>query len=346
MPALPNASVLKPPRNMLLVSMFICGISMASVMGSAIDSICLLVTVTFKFFVVAVLSIKSAKISYFAAEMQHVNPSFNIQQPGINFETARLFAEAGPMGISITVLDSNNCFVAVIEYAFSPGLTVQDLAEKFTGIFKTEKLLQQKFSKTYMYWSFAQSILVPAELMNDDRNANMLNLVFGDSKKGIIHSDFLFKHNLHNVYRIPENVIDVFSVYLPVAIQTHFFSAMVNRDIPAGNNLYTVFYSNSLTIMLCKDAKLQVIQNFDFINPDDCIFHLLNVCKGFEVAADSVNLHISGMIDMGSGLFSAVNKYFLHTTFDELPEGFEYTAAIQELPSHFFSSLFYLASCV
>lgn len=278
--------------------------------------------------------------------MQHVNPSFNIQQLGINFETARLFAEAGPMGFSITVLDSNNCFVTVIEYAFSPGLTMQDLAEKFTEIFKTEKLLQQKFSKTYIYWSFAQSILVPAELMNEDNNANILNLVFGDSIKGVIHSDFLFRHNLHNIYRIPENVIDVFSGYMPTVIQTHFFTALVNRDIPAGNNLYTVFYSKSLTIMLCKDGKMQVIQNFDFVNPDDCIFHLLNACKGFDVAADSVNLHISGMIDLGSGLYSAVNKYFLHTTFDELPAGFEYTEAIKEQPQHYFSSLFYLASCV
>jgi len=305
-----------------------------------------LVTVTFKSFVKAVLSIKSAKISYFATEMQNVTPSFNIQQQRIDFETSRLIVEAGPMGISLAVQDNNNCFVAIIIYAFSPGLSKQELAEKFTEVFKTEKLLQQKFGKTYIFWSFVQSILVPAELMNEEWNSKMLNLVFGDSKKGIIHSDFLFKHNLHNIYRVPENVMDVFSTNLPVAVQTHFFSTMANRDLTAGNNLYTVFYNNSITIMLCKEAKLQVIQNFDFVNADDCIFHLLNVCKGFEVTPDSVHLHISGLIDMQSGLFSAINKYFLHTVFEELPEEFEYISAIKEQPAHFFSSLFYLASCV
>lgn len=278
--------------------------------------------------------------------MQLVTPSFNIQQTHIDYQTARLFAEAGPMGISFTVLSSDNCFIAVVVYAFSPGITKQEMAEKFTTIFKTEKLLQQKFSKTYVYWSFAQSILVPAELMNEERNSKMLDLVFGDSKKGVIHSDFLYRHNLHNVYRVPEIIMDVFLNYLPEAIQSHFFSTLVNRDIPGGNNLYTVFYHNSISIMLCRDGKLQVIQNFDFINADDCIYHLLNVCKGFDVAGNSVHLHISGMIDKRSGLYSAVNKYFLHTVFDDLPAGFTYTDAVKEQPPHFFSSLFHLATCV
>ncbi|MFM6926507.1 MAG: hypothetical protein ACKOU7_13455 [Ferruginibacter sp.] len=32
-----------------------------------------------------------------------MNPSFNIQAPEIDFETAQLFAEAGPTGISLAV---------------------------------------------------------------------------------------------------------------------------------------------------------------------------------------------------------------------------------------------------
>lgn len=278
--------------------------------------------------------------------MQHVIPSFNIQAVTIDFETSQLFAEAGPMGISLAVLDSNNYFCALVMYSFPAGLNEIEFVEKLTTIFKSENLLHQKFSKTHIFWSFAESILVPAELMNTDRNANMLNLVFGDAKKGVIRSDFLFKHNLHNVYRIPEEVIDIFSTGLPVATQTHLFSTLVNHDIAEGNNLYTVFYNHSITIMLCREGKLQVVQNFEYSNPDDCVFHLLNVCKGFDVAADSVTLHINGMIDANSGLYAAVYKYFLNIEFEKLPEGFEYDDALQEYPAHFFSHLFHLASCV
>jgi hypothetical protein len=278
--------------------------------------------------------------------MQQVNPSFNIQAPEINFGPAQLFTEAGPMGLSLVVLGADNCFNAVIIYPFAGGLNDNEIAEKLKEICDSEDLLKKQYSKTHLFWAFAESILVPAELMNADRNQNMLNLVFGDAKQGIIRSDFLYKHNLHNVYRIPEQVTDVFSNCLPVATQTHVFSTMVNKDMPAGNHLFTVFYSNSLTIMLCKEGKLQVVQNFNYTHADDCVFHLLNVCKGFDVQPDSVTLHINGMIDANSGLYATVYKYFLNIEFDGLPEGYTYYEKIKDHPSHFFSHLFALASCV
>lgn len=278
--------------------------------------------------------------------MQQVNPSFNIQSPEIDPGSSQLFAEAGPMGLSLVVLGADNCFNAVVVYSFAAGLNDTEIAEKLKEICNSENLLKNQYSKTHLFWAFAESILVPAELMNADRNQNMLNLVFGDARQGIIRSDFLYKDNLHNVYRIPEQVIDIFSNCLPVATQTHVFSTIVNKDMPAGNHLFTVFYSNSLTIMLCKEGKLQVVQNFNYTHADDCVFHLLNVCKGFDVQPDSVTLHINGMIDANSGLYAAVYKYFLQIEFDTLPEGYTYYEKIKDHPPHFFSHLFVLASCV
>ena len=278
--------------------------------------------------------------------MQHVNPSFNIQATEIDFETAQLFTEAGPMGFSLVVLGADNCFKAVVIYPFFLFIIETEIADKLKEICNSENLLKKQYSRSHNFWAFTESILVPAELMNADRNLNMLNLVFGDAKQGIIHSDFLYKHNLHNVYRIPEAVIDTFSAALPVATQTHLFSAIVNRDMPEGNHLFTVFYGNSLTIMLCKEGKLQVIQNFNYTHADDCVFHLLNVCKGFDVQPDSVTLHINGMIDEKSGLYASVYKYFLNIEFDELPGSYTYADEIKNHPPHFFSHLFALASCV
>jgi len=278
--------------------------------------------------------------------MKHVNPSFSIQAPKINFDAARLFAEAGPTGVSLAVLDANNIFKVVVVYSFPAGLTGNELNQHFKDIFSSENLLQRQYSRLHIFWSFPQSILVPAELMNEDRNGNMLNLVFGDAEQGTIKSDFLYRHNLHNVYRIPQTVIDNFNGYFPLATQTHVFTAMVNRVIAEGNHLYTVFYSNSLTIMLCKEGRLQVIQNFIYTGPEDCVFHLLNVCKGFDVPQAAVSLHISGMIDEQSVLYAAIYKYFLQVQFDELPAEYGYDEAIKEHPQHFFSHLFALPACV
>ena len=278
--------------------------------------------------------------------MQHVNPSFNIQAPQIDFETAQLFTEAGPMGVLLAVLGADNCFKAVVIYPFTAGLHETEIAEKLREICNCENLLKKQYNKTHIFWAFTESILVPVGLMNADHNLNMLNLVFGDAKQGFIRSDFLYKHNLHNVYRTPQVAIDIFSACLPVATQTHLFSAIVNRNLPEDNHLFAIFYSNSLTIMLCREGKLQVIQNFNYNHADDCVFHLLNVCKVFDVQPDAVRLHINGMVDESSGLYAAIYKYFLNIGFDKPDEGYTYDKGIQDHPPHFFSHLFALASCV
>jgi len=257
-----------------------------------------------------------------------------------------LFHERGPMVFCCLGLGGDNCFKALVIYPVPPGIKETEIAEELKAICTSENLLKKQYSRSHIFWAFTESILVPAELMNADRNLNMLNLVFGDAKQGIVHSDFLYRHNLHNVYRIPEPVIDIFSAALPVTTQTHLFSTLVNRDMPEGNHLFTVFYGNSLTIMLCREGKLQVIQNFNYTHADDCVFHLLNVCKGFDVHPDSVTLHINGMIDENSGLYAAIYKYFLKIEFDTLPGDYTYDEAIKNHPPHFFSHLFALASCV
>jgi hypothetical protein len=275
-----------------------------------------------------------------------VNPSFDIQTSTIETETAQLFAEAGPMGISAVILGADNYFKAVVSYACSNKLNRQELTGKLQEILQTENLLTRQYAKTHIFWSFPESILVPAGLVDADKNIEMLDLVYGDLNKGITKSDFLYKHNLHNIYRVPEPVHELFMEHLPYATQTHQYSTMVNREMSEGNHLYAVFYSSSLTLMLSKQDKLQVIQNFIYDNPEDTAYHLLNVCKSFDVQPNKVTLHISGLVDEKSNLYAAIYKYFLLIEFDGLPADFSYSDEIEEHPPHFFAHLFAFASCV
>lgn len=250
------------------------------------------------------------------------------------------------MGLSLTVLDADHCFKAVVIYNFTSGQEVHDLAKQLQGICKTDYLLQQSYKKTHIFWEFKESILVPATHMPSASQQEMLNLVYGNAAATETHSDFLYKHNMHQVYRLPQPVAGVFSQCLPAATRTHVYAALLNTALPAGDHLFTVFYGNTILVMLAKEKQLQIIQQFNYSNPDDCVYHLLNVCKGFDVTAHSVTLHISGLIDEASALYAAIYKYFLHIHFDTLPKGYDCCAEIKAHPVHFFSHLFQLASCV
>jgi hypothetical protein len=280
-------------------------------------------------------------------QSQQVNPSFNIRSAGIYTESAQLFIETGPTGISVVVLNTGDSFQAVVTYSFSSQLNELQAAEKMKEILQDDELLQKSFAKTHIIWSYPESILVPPNLVNTESNTEMLDLVYGNAQKAVIKSDFLYKHNLHNIYRTPESVREALEAKFPYAIQTHQYSLLANREMNSGEDeLFVVFYSNSLTLMLCKEGQLQVIQNFAFSSPEDTAYHLLNVCRSFDVEPNKVKLHINGMIDERSNLYAAIYKYFLHIEFDKLPGNYTYAEEIKAHPAHFFSHLFALASCV
>ena len=182
--------------------------------------------------------------------MQQVNPSFNIQNTGIYTEAAQLFVEAGPMGISLVILNTGNCFQAVVTYSFYNKMNEFELTERINEILQHDELLQKQFAKTHIIWSYPESILVPPNLVDAGSNNEMLNLVYGDAQKGVIKSDFLYKHNLHNIYRIPETIVECFAGKFPYATQTHQYSLLVNREMNGADELFVVFYTNSLTLML------------------------------------------------------------------------------------------------
>ena len=129
-----------------------------------------------------------------------MNPSFNIQAQGIYTGSAQLFVEAGPLGISFVIMNTGKFFQAVVIYSFPEQMSETQLKE----ILQNNELLQHQYLKTHIFWTWPESILMPPELVNEESNAEMLNLVYGDEKKSVIKNDFLYQHNLHNVYRIPE----------------------------------------------------------------------------------------------------------------------------------------------
>lgn len=279
-------------------------------------------------------------------QIQNVIPSFNIQAPKIYTGSAKLVIEAGPMGILFTILNTGDCFQAVLVYSFPNKLTEAEVNEEMQETLNTDPLLKKQYREIHLIWCFPESILVPPDLFDREKSPAMLDLVFGDARKTKIAHDFLYKHNLYNVYRVPESTAAAFEAKFPSVPQTHQYSLLVDRMRKEGNELFVLFYTGSFTAMLCKEGKLQVIQNFIYNTPDDIVFHLLNVCKAFDVSPDSARLCLNGMVDKKSNLYAAIYKYFLHIEFDSTPANFTVAEELKNQPAHFFSHLFYQAICV
>jgi hypothetical protein len=275
-----------------------------------------------------------------------LNTVFNILSQNINAARSRLFIKVGLQGFSL-VIQEDTVFTSVACFHFEEDTNIKTVAGYIQQVIGKQPLLKQEFKKIDIVYAFPDSILIPYEIMNESVNKEMLEFVYGGLLEETVKRDFIYKQNLYNVYRIPATVNSLMNGTFPSATFTHLYSVLPEMIKDENqNHLYTIFGTNTIIVLLKKEGKLQVIQNFRYKTPEDAAYHLLNTCRSFDAAVNETTLHVSGMLDKVSTLYKELYKYFLHIEFEKLPESFQYADEIKEQPAHFFSHLFTIASCV
>ena len=110
--------------------------------------------------------------------------------------------------------------------------------------------------------------------------------------------------------------------------------------------MHCIFFHNSIKVFLFNGPALQLVQQFNYDTPVDAAYHLLNCCEQYNLAAAEITLMLSGMIDEQSKLYTELYRYFLSIEFEQTDKEIELHDRIKFYPSHFFSHLTGLASCV
>ncbi|MEP7109053.1 MAG: DUF3822 family protein [Ferruginibacter sp.] len=271
--------------------------------------------------------------------------SFYIQPTNINTSNADLYIEINARELCYIIMDGGICLALAI-YQFNEGTSDETAAGYIHQIIVDQPVLQQKFNKVHIIYGYVPSILVPHQFMNDTDNNSILELVFGDASERITRTDFMYRHSVHNIYGIPAAIEMVITRYFGFAVYTHLFSLFPDVVKEPGNHLYCIFSSGKLKVLLIRDSKLQLMQNYTYLTREDVAYHLLNLCKNFDVNVNNIVVRLSGMIDSNSPLYSELNKYFLQLQFEGLPAQYQYPEEINNYPAHYFSHLFAIAACV
>jgi hypothetical protein len=274
-----------------------------------------------------------------------LNPIFNISPVDINAEETSLVGEVSNEGFSYFFLnDKNKTVNGLTVFHFEKKETENNVPVLLKKIFDEQPGLAGNYKNVYISYSFNESILTPNVYYNSAQNAENIDLVYGDLYNGIILADDVQEKNLFNVYRIPYDIYQAVAGHFPLAKVTHQYSVLVKQLQNQGDVMKIIFYQNKIVIALAKNDKLQIVQTFNYATAEDVVYHMLNICNEFGV--EKVKVELCGMIEKDSALYKQIHKYFLMTSFAELPGALTYTESLKEFPSHFFSHLFSIALCV
>lgn len=306
-------------------------------MGKAIESICLYETVTFKSFITALLSISKQKYLILLAKTKLVKSTFYINNFNSSAE-ARLIIEIGNSEFTFVILQ-NKTFTALATYQIA---TVNELND----LLASENLLHHNFSKVDVVYNNKESVLVPTVLYNSNATNSYIELIYGDTFKGQLKTDFIYKHAIQNIYKIEYTIQKAMFTKFPSATISHQYSLLPDSTGLSGTKLFIVFYQNKFSVLCCKQNQLQVIQQFEYANAHDVTYYLLAIAEQYTLDVNEVELQLCGMINENSALYNELHKYFKHLSFQPLPDVFDYVDDIQALPSHYFAHTFLFAACV
>jgi hypothetical protein len=269
--------------------------------------------------------------------------AFNIPHAITGNNSLSLLIEAGDHGIYfLWFIKAPFSVKGLVAYNFTEGVTATDIKNIFDSLDGSLSGL----SSTTICYDFKQSILIPAKYNQEEIAEKSLSLVYGDNSNVVLNADKVTSANIHVHYRIPAGIDALFGKHFPKAAIFHATSLQLEMLNQEKDLLYCIFYHDSLKLILYKDGKLQIVQQFNYTIPDDAAYHLLNACEQFGIKPSEIKLRLSGMIDEHSKLYMELRNYFLNISFEAVADGIITTSDMKEFPAHFFSHLISLALCV
>ena len=308
-----------------------------------------------------IVLLRPARLNLVRAGLEMTKPVFSISGAEINAETsaqATLLMEVNESAFSYVIVDENKKLLTAAYFVLS-HTEGRNLADTIRDIVDSQEILQLDFKESIVVYNFSESTLVPGTFYNHDANRDLVDLLFGNLKKGLVLSEKDNESNLHTLYRVPAAVHSLlqqkFSAGKYWHIYTLWLSLLQKTEHEEMQSIYTVFAADKVLTAVYRNRALQLIQSFAYTTPEDVVYHLLHCCEQLGLSQDNCLLHISGYIDEDSALFTEIKKYFLRLEFDKLEgqelmtetpkEEFNETSPA-EYPAHYFSYLQKLALCV
>jgi hypothetical protein len=256
-----------------------------------------------------------------------------------------LLAEIGYHGLSLIYYSDAPLQVeGWMNFHFDKNMPSSGMGAAIDKLVEKEEL--PAFSSCHIFFSFKESLIVPAEYFRQADAAGMLDCLYGAQPTDAVFSEPLEAMNAVNVYRVDDQLYNTLNSRFLSAVFYHSNTLLLPYLQRLGVELFCTIYQNSIRVILFKENKLQLVQHFDYNTPADVAYHLLNTCSQHQVSPSEVKLLLSGFIDKDSNLFEELYKYFLNISLDKLPGEVQSSAEVGQMPGHFFSHLISLAQCV
>ena len=190
----------------------------------------------------------------------------------------------------------------------------------------------------YLFYNFFESSLVPKEFYKVEVAAKILEPIFDYSANATILTDEA--EVMMNIYAVPSGLHQFI-----LENNIHWkHSGTCQQGFE--DNVYCIFYNNTLKLVLHKNNQMHLIQQFGYRSAHEAAYHILNACRQCDIQPTKEKLVLAGMIDQESPLYKELRKYFNEIEFAGQANPVTKNIALAAYPDHFFHHLISQMTCV
>jgi len=189
--------------------------------------------------------------------------------------------------------------------------------------------------------SFPEAILTPLGHNGEE----LLQQLYNPAQTVVALIDDINEWQVKSHYLLPKAIHVAFNDKFSNITYINFFTAALKgyNSYPSGDQIAIHFSPNQFSVLVKKNGQLQLAQIYRYQAPLDVVYYLLKITEEFELSKDETILIISGLIEESSDLYKELYQYFLNIHFAKPSLG---TVDSNTYPSHFFTSIYNLATCV
>lgn len=272
-------------------------------------------------------------------EMEQVSPG-----------QCRLLVEVGVNRLTYLVYQTTNKQPLLVRQYLFNATELNDATAAVEEVILANEDMKPYSPEALVVYNYADSSFIPADQFQITMTGSVAELVMGNAERGLLLHEKVDEWNLHTIYRVPREIHGLIQKYYSAGRYWHYHSLLLKSvyskkadiDKPV---LRVVFYTDTFIALLHQGESLQLLQTYAYHTPQDAAYLLLHICRQFALEQEEIPMIISGFVDVQSALYQELNRYFLRIEKDD-----ELSASARNLlndfPSHYFSPLFNLLSCV
>jgi hypothetical protein len=239
----------------------------------------------------------------------------------------------------------------LFHHDFSNGLIWNEIDQLFATFYKKHQNHFYKVDKAAIFWHTEYFSIIPSSFYKEKETEALLKIHHGLLPEGDYVYDAVRPANVGVAYALPFKLKSVLNQYFNNNTINHAASALIQSTCALPNPLmhlemYIMVHNKHFELLIRKGFELILYNQFLYELPEDILYHSLNICEQFKFNKDQIHIIIGGNIAKQSPIVELQEQYFANVRMAVRPSQFSYSEVIENLPAHFYHSIFQSFLCV